>query len=70
MGLPVSRESLHYRQADGWVHAVDLRTHAGLKSLLVQWYFDLMGFDTLRHVGTHDHLHVSLPLSGSRAAPQ
>ena len=63
MGLPVNRESLHYSQADGWVHAVDLRTRPGLKSLLVQWYFDLMGFDTLRHVGTHDHLHVSLPLS-------
>ena len=63
MGLPVNRESLHYRQADGWVHAVDLRTRPGLKSLLVQWYFDLMGFDTLRHVGTHDHLHVSLPVS-------
>jgi hypothetical protein len=64
MGLPVNQESLHYRQADGWVHAVDLRTRPGLKSLLVQWYFDVMGFDTLRHVGTHDHLHVSLPLSG------
>ena len=63
MGLPVNQESLHYRQADGWVHAVDLRTRPGLKSLLVQWYFDLMGFATLRHVGTHDHLHVSLPLS-------
>ena len=62
MGLPVNRESLHYRQADGWVHAVDLRTRPGLKSLLVQWYFEVMGFDTLREIGTHDHLHVSLPL--------
>jgi hypothetical protein len=66
MGLPVNRESLHYRQADGWVHAVDLRARPGLTSLPVQWYFDLMGFDTLRHVGTHDHLHVSLPLRRTR----
>jgi hypothetical protein len=68
MGLPVNRESLHYRQADGWVHAVDLRTRPGLTGRPVQWYFDLMGFDTLRHVGTHDHLHVSLPL-GAGVAP-
>jgi hypothetical protein len=61
MGLAPTRRSLHYRQADGWVHAVDLRTGNGLKSLLVEWYFRAMGFDTLRHVGTHDHLHVSLP---------
>jgi hypothetical protein len=67
MGLPVQRESLHYRQADGWVHAVDLRVRPGLKSWLVQWYFDAMGFDTLRHVGTHDHLHVSLPLGAGVA---
>ena len=26
MKLPVNETSLHYRQADGWVHAVDLRT--------------------------------------------
>ncbi len=63
MGLPVRRESLHYRQADGWGHAVDLRTPPGVKSLLLRWYFAVMGFDTLRHVGTHDHLHVSLPVS-------
>ena len=62
MGLPLNRRSLHYPQADGWVHAVDLRTTSGLRSLLVEWYFRAMGFDTLRHTGTHDHLHVSLPL--------
>ncbi len=61
MGLPLNRQSLHYVQADGWVHAVDLRTRNGLRSLLVEWYFQAMGFDTLRHVGTRDHLHVSLP---------
>ncbi len=63
MGLPVNRRSLHYRQADGWVHAVDLRTRGALKSVLVDWYFRAVGFDTLRHRGTGDHLHVSLPLA-------
>jgi hypothetical protein len=60
MGLPVNRRSLHYHQPDGWVHAVDLRTRGPLQSLLVEWYFRAMGFDTLRHTGTRDHLHVSL----------
>lgn len=60
MGLPVTQRSLHYRQADGWVHAVDLRARGSLRSLLVEWYFRAMGFETLRHVGTADHLHVSL----------
>jgi hypothetical protein len=60
--LPVNETSLHYRQADGWVHAVDLRTagRGGLRNLLVRAYFWAMGFDTLRHVGTADHLHVEL----------
>ena len=26
MGLPVNDRTKHYRQPDGWVHAVDLRT--------------------------------------------
>lgn len=62
MRLPVNEGSLHYRQADGWVHAVDLRTvrRGWLKNRLVQVYFWAMGFDTLRHVGTADHLHVEL----------
>jgi hypothetical protein len=60
MGLPIHPRSLHYRQEDGWVHAVDLRTRGPLRSLLVEWYFRAMGFDTLRHVGTADHLHVAL----------
>jgi len=60
--LPVNETSLHYRQADGWVHAVDLRTagRGGLRNLLVRAYFWAMGFDTLRHMGTADHLHVEL----------
>jgi len=62
MGLPVNETSLHYRQADGWVHAVDLRTanRGWLRNTLVQVYFWAMGFNTLRHVGTADHLHVDL----------
>ncbi len=62
MRLPVNETSLHYRQADGWVHAVDLRTaHRGwVRNRMVQVYFWMMGFDTLRHVGTADHLHVQL----------
>jgi hypothetical protein len=45
------------------VHAVDLRTigRAEWKNVLLNWYFRSMGFRTLRHVGTADHLHVSLP---------
>ncbi|HEV8264920.1 MAG TPA: hypothetical protein VGQ06_08200 [Gemmatimonadales bacterium] len=62
MRLPVNESSLHYRQADGWVHAVDLRTarRGWLRSRVLQVYFWAMGFDTRRHVGTADHLHVEL----------
>ena len=44
------------------VHAVDLRTKgkSELRNKLVSWYFRMMGFNTLRHVGTADHLHVSI----------
>lgn len=64
MGLPVFDGSLHYVQADGWAHAMDLRT-AGrgmIANALRQVYFAAMGFGTLRHVGTADHLHVELAL--------
>jgi len=62
MGLPVNETSLHYRQTDGWVHAVDLRTanRGWFRNRLLQLYFWGMGFNTLRHVGTADHLHVDL----------
>ena len=62
MRLPVNNRTRHYKQADGWIHAVDLRT-AGrgvIKNRSLQLYFWLMGFDTRRHVGTADHLHVEL----------
>ena len=63
MGLPTNPRSLHYPQADGYVHAVDLRTkgHYEIRNLLMRGYFAALGFRTLRHVGTADHLHVALP---------
>ena len=62
MGLPINDRTKHYRQADGWVHAVDLRTRGRgeIRNRAVQLYFWSMGFSTLRHVGTADHLHVQL----------
>ena len=64
MGLPVFDGSLHYKQRDGYAHAADLRTggRCFVKNWLVQLYFWSMGFDTLRHVGMADHLHVELPV--------
>jgi uncharacterized membrane protein YjfL (UPF0719 family) len=62
MGLPVNERTKHYVQPDGWVHAVDLRTRGrgAIRNRVVQLYFWSMGFSTLRHVGTADHLHVQL----------
>jgi hypothetical protein len=62
MGLRANNRTRHYKQADGWIHAVDLRTtgRGAVKNRGVQFYFWLMGFDTRRHVGTADHLHVEL----------
>ncbi|GAB5521858.1 MAG: hypothetical protein RhofKO_41090 [Rhodothermales bacterium] len=62
MGLPVNERSLHFPQATGYVHALDLRTRgrAEWQNRLVVLYYRSMGFRTLRHVGTADHLHVSL----------
>src|SRR5882762_4093343 len=64
MGLPPNDGSLHYVQRVGYECATDLRT-AGrgmAKNRLIQLYFWTMGFATLRHVGTSDHLHVELPV--------
>jgi hypothetical protein len=64
MGLPRNSRSLHYPQTTGYVHAFDLRTkgHSGIRNALTEAYFSMLGFRTLRHVGTADHLHVALPL--------
>jgi hypothetical protein len=63
IGLPVNQSSLHFPQEDGFVHAVDLRTkgHSEIRNVLLSYSLKLMGFHTLRHVGTADHLHISLP---------
>jgi len=64
MGLPFYEHSLHLVQEDGYAHAVDLRTigRSEWRNILLLAYFRAMGFRTLRHVGTADHLHLSLPL--------
>jgi len=62
MGLPSKAHSLHYKQANGYAHAIDLRTkgRSEMSNFFVKLYFKLMGFNTLRHGGTADHLHISL----------
>lgn len=67
MGLSPARASLHYPQDDGYVHALDLRTRGRpeWRNVIVEVGYRLMGFSTLRHEGTADHLHVSLPARGS-----
>lgn len=62
MGLKTARQSLHYKQEDGFAYAIDLRTNnrSELRNQLIKTYFSLMGFNTLRHHGTEDHLHISL----------
>jgi len=64
MGLPVNPRSLHYRQENGYFHAVDIRTldRGYIRNGLLELAFKSMGFQTLRHTGTADHLHVELPV--------
>jgi cation transport ATPase len=63
MGLPPRERSLHFPQGNGYVHAVDLRTtgRSWARIAVTRAYFTVLGFHVLRHVGTADHLHVSLP---------
>jgi len=65
MGLPANQSSLHFPQPDGYVHAIDLRTkgHSEFRNFMLSNSLRLMGLKTLRHVGTADHLHISLPYS-------
>jgi len=63
-GLNPLQRSDHYIQKNtGYVHAVDIRTigRPEWKNKLTEFGFKLMGYKTLRHVGTADHLHVYLP---------
>ncbi len=64
MGLPPNEASLHFEQDDGFAHALDLRTagRGELRNRAVELGFWVLGFHSLRHVGTADHLHVSLRL--------
>ena len=66
MGLPVNEASLHFEQEDGFVHALDLRTNGRpeWRNRAVEMAFWALGFHSLRHVGTADHLHLSLRLPG------
>jgi hypothetical protein len=67
MGLPVQDRSLHYPQADGYAHALDLHTrrHSALRNRLLRAYFAALGFRTRYHGGTAEHLHVALPPPGA-----
>ncbi len=63
MGMKSNQSSLHFKQpSSNYVHAVDIRTNgrAEIKNRLVEAYFRLMGFRTHRHIGTADHLHISI----------
>ena len=64
MGLSPNESSLHFEQGDGFVHALDLRTvgRPEWRNRAAELAFRAMGFHSLRHVGTADHLHVSLRL--------
>lgn len=66
MGLSPNEASLHFAQDDGFVHALDLRTvgRPEWRNRMVELAFWALGFHSLRHVGTADHLHVSLRLPG------
>ena len=70
MGLAMKNKSLHYPQSDGYVHALDLRTNdsSDWRNKLLETYFWVMGFRTLRHVGTGDHLHISLMIKDNLGA--
>ena len=65
MGLKTKAHSLHFKQSNGYSHALDIRTRdkSEVHNFMVKSYFRLMGFQTLRHSGsgtTGDHLHISL----------
>lgn len=70
MGLKTAKNSLHYKQKDGYAYAIDLRTNNRneFRNRAMQMYFEILGFNTLRHVGTDDHLHISLTCHYRRGA--
>jgi hypothetical protein len=64
MGIPINEASLHFKLEDRYVHAMDLRTlgRSPSRNALTVAYFRIMGFRSLHHVSSADHLHVSLPV--------
>lgn len=64
MGVPRNEASLHFITPSGYVHAVDLRTidRPEWRNFVATLYFKVMGFRALRHSGSADHLHVSIPV--------
>jgi hypothetical protein len=62
MGLKKKGQSLHYEQKDGFTYAIDLRTNnrSEFRNQALAVYFGAMGFNVLRHVGSADHLHISM----------
>ncbi len=60
---PLQRSDHYIQRSTGYVHAVDFRTigRPEWKNNLLDLGFKLMGYKTLRHIGTADHLHVYLP---------
>ncbi len=64
MGLPINEASLHFKVEDRYIHAMDIRTigRSAARNRLTVAYFRIMGFRSLHHVGSADHLHVSLPV--------
>lgn len=62
MGISPNQRSLHMLQKDSYAYALDLRTRnrTEFQILLMQMYYKLLGFKVIRHVGTADHLHISL----------
>lgn len=64
MGLPPNERSLHFEQETGFVHAIDLRTigRNEFRNVMLQFSLDILGFHTIRHTGTADHLHVAIPV--------
>ncbi len=63
MGLPMKETSLHFKLADRYVRAMDLRTagRSPRRNRFTVGYLRFMGFRSLHHVDATDHLHVSLP---------
>lgn len=63
--LPPNTASAHFKQPDGFIHAVDLRTknRSGWQNLALSLYYRVLGYKVIRHRGTADHLHIEMPVN-------